>query len=139
LAQKVFHYAKDSKKATSRALGTLVEIITFYILKDWGFESSTQIEKGLIEYRNDAISHNVEYTPHPIIESVALFIENKPPITAKKILNTLNKKTFFAGNKKNLAKSYTQVASIKKKGWISPDLIDMRKSLFNYSKYKELA
>ncbi|GEM_PF-5863407 len=32
LTQKVFHYAKDSKKAAGRALGTLVEIITFYAL-----------------------------------------------------------------------------------------------------------
>lgn len=30
LTEKVFHYAKDSKKAAGRALGTLVEIITFY-------------------------------------------------------------------------------------------------------------
>lgn len=28
LTKKVFHYAKDSKKAAGRALGTLVEIIT---------------------------------------------------------------------------------------------------------------
>ena len=62
LAQKVFHYAKDSKKAAGRALGTLVEIITFYLLKDWGVENNVRIEKGLIEYRNAAISHNVEYT-----------------------------------------------------------------------------
>jgi hypothetical protein len=32
LAVKVFHYAKDAKKAAGRALGTLVEIITFYLL-----------------------------------------------------------------------------------------------------------
>jgi hypothetical protein len=32
LVEKVFHYAKDSKKAAGRALGTLVEIITFYLL-----------------------------------------------------------------------------------------------------------
>jgi len=35
LTQKVFHYAKDAKKAAGRALGTLVEIITFYALKSW--------------------------------------------------------------------------------------------------------
>lgn len=111
LAREVFHYAKDSKKAAGRALGTLVEIITFYILKDWEFESSTRIEKGLIEYRNAAISHNVEYTLHPIIESVEFSIENKPPITAKKILDVLNKKLSFTRKGKNLAESYTLVAS----------------------------
>lgn len=30
LTEQVFHYAKDSKKAAGRALGTLVEIIAFY-------------------------------------------------------------------------------------------------------------
>ena len=30
LTQEIFHYAKDPKKAASRALGTLVEIIAFY-------------------------------------------------------------------------------------------------------------
>lgn len=32
LADKVFHYAVDCKKAVGRALGTLVEIVTFYTL-----------------------------------------------------------------------------------------------------------
>lgn len=66
LARDVFHYAKDSKKAAGRALGTLVEVITFYLLKDWGFEDNLRIEKGLVEYRNATVSHNVEYTLHPV-------------------------------------------------------------------------
>ena len=36
LAETVFMYADDRKKAAGRALGTLVEIITFYLLKTWG-------------------------------------------------------------------------------------------------------
>ncbi len=32
LTEEVFHYAKDSKKAAGRALGTIVEIITFYVI-----------------------------------------------------------------------------------------------------------
>jgi NADH-quinone oxidoreductase subunit E len=32
LATEVFSYAKDKKKASGRALGTLVEIVTFYTL-----------------------------------------------------------------------------------------------------------
>jgi hypothetical protein len=47
LTKKVFHYAKDSKKAAGRALGTLVEIITFYALKSWGFERNVAIERPL--------------------------------------------------------------------------------------------
>ena len=96
LAQTVFHYAKDSKKAAGRALGTLVEIITFYILKDWGFESNTRIEKGLIEYRNLAISHNVEYTLHPIKKAIELEVPDQAPLTSTKIINAL------ANSKKNI-------------------------------------
>ncbi len=33
LAEEVFNHTKDPKKASGRALGTLVEIITYYLLK----------------------------------------------------------------------------------------------------------
>lgn len=59
LTENVFHYAKDGKKAAGRALGTLVEIITFYALKSWGFEHNTAIERRLPEFANDDITHNV--------------------------------------------------------------------------------
>src|ERR1022692_4045463 len=65
LTETVFHYAKDSKKAAGRALGTLVEIITFYALKSWGFERNLAIERPLPEFANDDITHNVEYSLHP--------------------------------------------------------------------------
>ena len=32
----MFSYAKSPKKAAGRALGTLIEIINFYLLKSWG-------------------------------------------------------------------------------------------------------
>lgn len=32
LAEKVFHYAADRKKASGRALGTLVELVTFQVI-----------------------------------------------------------------------------------------------------------
>jgi hypothetical protein len=35
LAESVFRYAVDRKKAAGRALGTLVEIVTFYTLRAW--------------------------------------------------------------------------------------------------------
>ena len=91
LADNVFHYTKDAKKASGRALGTLIEIITFYLIKDWGFESGVRIEKGLIEYSNDEISHNVEYSVHPIYKQIQITIEKKLPITTKKIFSILNK------------------------------------------------
>ena len=69
LTQKVFHYAKDSKKAAGRALGTLVEIMTFYALKSWGLEHSIAIERPLPEFANDEITHNVEYSS-PVLLSI---------------------------------------------------------------------
>jgi hypothetical protein len=89
LAQQVFHYAKDSKKAAGRALGTLIELISFYLLKDWGLENSIRIEKALFEYKNAAISHNVEYTLHPIIKTWEILVDAECPITSTKILKTL--------------------------------------------------
>lgn len=86
LTKTVFHYAKDSKKAAGRALGTLVEIITFYALKSWGFERNTAIERPLPEFANDDITHNVEYSLHPsTMITQEEFRRNKLPLTASKI------------------------------------------------------
>lgn len=86
LTEKVFHYAKDSKKAAGRALGTLVEIITFYSLKAWGLEHNVAIEKPLPEFGNDDIMHNVEYSLHPSTPLVSVdFNKDNLPITARKI------------------------------------------------------
>ncbi len=87
LAKDVFHYAKDAKKAAGRALGTLVEIITFYCLKSWGFERHTAIERQLPEFANADITHNVEYSLHSatILGSIS-FKREILPLTARKIL-----------------------------------------------------
>lgn len=90
LGEKVFHYTQDKKKAAGRALGTMVEIITYYLLKTWGFNNSTSIERGLVEYGNEEISHNVEYALHPIIKEYEVTVENDgKSITATKILKAL--------------------------------------------------
>ncbi len=87
LTQEVFHYAKDAKKAAGRALGTLVEIITFYALKSWGFEHNIAIERPLPEFANDAITHNVEYSLHPSVVLATLpFTHEQLPLTSRKIL-----------------------------------------------------
>lgn len=52
LAQEVFAHTKDAKKAAGRALGTLVEIISYYLFKTWGINHSISIERGLEEYGN---------------------------------------------------------------------------------------
>ncbi len=87
LTKDVFHYAKDAKKAAGRALGTLVEIITFYLLKTWGYEKNVGIERRLPEYANPDITHNVEFTLHPssLIYDVTI-PKNRLPITSGKII-----------------------------------------------------
>lgn len=86
LTKDVFHYAKDAKKAAGRALGTLVEIITFYLAKTWRFEKQIAIERRLPEYANPDITHNVEFSLHPSVEIAAFHIsKDNLPLTTKKI------------------------------------------------------
>src|SRR5438067_3374697 len=95
LAETVFHYTQDAKKAAGRALGTLVEIITFYLLKSWGFEHSIAIERALPEYGNPEITHNVEYSLHPIIREQSLVLHNpKRPITSTRIIEGVQRAAF---------------------------------------------
>ncbi|MCX6896152.1 MAG: hypothetical protein NTZ16_11765 [Verrucomicrobia bacterium] len=86
LADGVFSYAKDRKKAAGRCLGTFIEIITFYLLKSWGVAPSVGIERGLAEYKNPAITHNVEYSLHPVADIDRLVINDCDlPLTTSKI------------------------------------------------------
>ena len=82
LTKNVFHYAKDAKKAAGRALGTLVEIINFYLLKAWGYEKYIAIERHIPEYANNDLTHNVEFTLHPS-ENIAVLglAETELPFT----------------------------------------------------------
>lgn len=90
LTTSVFHYAKDSKKAAGRALGTLVEIITYYLLRTWQLGPHVAIERGLAEYGNPAITHNVEYSLHPIcVHSPLKMAKAKLPLTSGKILSAM--------------------------------------------------
>ena len=93
LAETVFTYATDQKKAAGRALGTLVELITFYLLKTWGLGASVAIERGLAEYKNPGITHNVEYSLHPVkfIERLRVTTPELP-ITPAKIFRTFGGK-----------------------------------------------
>lgn len=90
LAKNVFNYAKDSKKAAGRALGTLVEIVTFYLLKAWGYEKNIAIERKVPEYANAAITHNVEFTLHPSKTIANLKLpQGSLPLSSKKIVKLL--------------------------------------------------
>jgi len=66
LADEVFHYAADRKKAAGRALGTLVEIITYYTLCGWNLYDHIMIERKVPEFANPEIVHNVEFSLHPV-------------------------------------------------------------------------
>lgn len=85
LASTIFSTKKDAKKAAGRALGTIVEIITYYLLREWGFASNIQIETRLPEYGNPDITHNVEFTLHKIIEQEEMVMSM--PLTYTRIKN----------------------------------------------------
>lgn len=90
LAEEVFNHTKDPKKASGRALGTLVEIITYYLLKTWGLNNQISIERGLAEYGNPDITHNVEYSLHPIVRSSFVTVDkSEKSITSNIILKAL--------------------------------------------------
>ncbi len=90
LGEEVFSHTKDRKKAAGRALGTIVELVTFYLLKTWKFEDSVSIEFALKEYGNGDIAHRVEYTMHPILRKFTCSIPYKGgAISAKHVFNLL--------------------------------------------------
>lgn len=95
LKDDVFSHAKDAKKAAGRALGTMVEIISYYLLREWGLVSNISIERGLAEYGNPSITHNVEFTLHPLILNEKLSLDKTLPITSTKILNAITSNFSF--------------------------------------------
>ena len=90
LSEKVFAHTKDSKKAAGRALGTLIEIITYYLLKEWGLSDHISIERKLAEYGNSSITHNVEFTLHPIIQKDTLSIQPADKLSSKSLAKSLH-------------------------------------------------
>lgn len=95
LADTVFYHTQSAKKAAGRALGTLIEIITFYLIREWGFERSLAIERPLPEYGNSEITHNVEFTLHPSKSLGDYSLDDKYKSTAKKILNNYSIPDWF--------------------------------------------
>lgn len=91
LASTVFHYAQDSKKAAGRALGTLVEVVTFYALCSWNLRNHLVIERKLPEYANSKIVHNVEFSLHSIrsMREIELHPYSRP-VTPAKVRRQLN-------------------------------------------------
>ncbi|HEY3761696.1 MAG TPA: hypothetical protein VGN23_08110 [Verrucomicrobiae bacterium] len=95
LVETVFHYAEDRKKAAGRALGTLVEIITYYALKGWGFRENVAIERPLAEYKNPEITHNIEFSLHPVLrQQIIPLQEFTLPLTTSKLRHALDELKF---------------------------------------------
>ena len=90
LAQGVFQNRADVKKAAGRALGTLVELITFYLLREWGLGATLTIELALPEFGNPDITHNVEFGLHPITSRRVIELEaDGKSVTTLKILKAI--------------------------------------------------
>jgi hypothetical protein len=86
LSSNVFGDRKDTKKASGRALGTILELISFYLIDAWGICDSTSIELKVPEYGNAKITHNVEFALHPIKEKETINCESlAAPITTSKL------------------------------------------------------
>lgn len=85
LSNSVFVHTKDAKKAAGRALGTLIEIITYYFLREWKIYPHIAIERALPEFGNPSITHNVEFTLHPIIQCEIRKIQYQGKLSAVKI------------------------------------------------------
>ena len=86
LSQEVFGDRQDSKKAAGRALGTFIETIVFYLLRQWDENGSIAIERPLAEYGREEITHNVEFTLHPIQKVFPIFtIPSDIPATPRRI------------------------------------------------------
>lgn len=89
LAEEVFGHTQDAKKASGRALGTLVELITFYTLRAWGLRDDIVIERALPEFANKQITHNVEFSLHPVLKRAREVIGGlQPPVTTAKLHRT---------------------------------------------------
>ena len=88
LSKRSFTTRRTRRKRPGGALGTLIELITFYTLKSWGLEHNTAIERPLPEFANPEIAHNVEYSLHAarLVESTE-FSRDSLPMTASKILH----------------------------------------------------
>jgi len=86
LSSDVFGDRTDKKKAAGRALGTILELISYYLIDAWDFSKATSIELRVPEYGNAEITHNVEFALHPIKSSEDISLSGiNLPITSSKI------------------------------------------------------
>ncbi|MBQ9237729.1 MAG: hypothetical protein IJ191_00210 [Treponema sp.] len=122
LAETVFGYTTDKKKAAGRALGTFLEIITYYLIKAWKLDSFAAIERPLPEFANKEITHNVEFTLHGSKKiAERQYQRDSVPISGNAVIKTLclpvtgtkQKTTMLIGKDNVLRNACTLVASEK--------------------------
>lgn len=89
LSREVFARTKSPRKAAGRALGTLVEIIAYYVLLSWGLRDSISIETPVGEYGSKDITHNVDYSLHPALENYTFAFSQNKAISCKDIQSRL--------------------------------------------------
>jgi len=112
LSDSVFHYANDRKKAAGRALGTLIEIITYYTLHTWKLSDHIVIEKKIPEFANSDIWHNVEFSLHSVLSRSGLNLSLSLPVTSSKIAKHYGKPDRVSKNQvlsRNLTKRNASV------------------------------
>ena len=81
----------------------MVEIITYYLLREWGLCDYISIERGLPEFGDEEICHNVEFTLHPLLNLSKIKFEDNYPLTTSKIIKVLGEdaKESFSLKKSN--------------------------------------
>ena len=94
-SETIFAHTESPKKAAGRALGTIIEIIGFYLFKTWGHGYKIAIERPLPEYANKDIMHNVEFTFHRNMLLGSMDVQNIGSISSTKIFNTVKLQSKF--------------------------------------------
>lgn len=89
LSREVFARTKSPRKAAGRALGTIVEIMAYYVLLSWGLRDSISIETPIGEYGAPDIRHNVDYSLHPVVERHELAFPQKGAISCRDVQHKL--------------------------------------------------
>jgi len=85
ITHQFFADRASPKKAAGRALGALVELVTYYKLVSWGFQNQIIIENKIAEFGRPKITHNVEFSIHKVqSQTVKAFDKSKLPLTASK-------------------------------------------------------
>jgi len=103
LATEIFSDRKDIKKASGRALGTLLELMSYYLLQEWELTNNIVIELRIPEFGNHEITHNVEFAMHPILSIAESEMDHESSTTIARFKkeNPDLKYIFEAYSKKN--------------------------------------